>query len=313
MGGASAGRKPTAHGIGVLGLGTIGRRMAQSFDDHPAFRVAAAYDPDPTVARPGVPMCDSAQALITDPGVDCVYIASPPSTHLGYVAAVADAGKPVFCEKPLTVSPPEAWRCCELIRQAGMPAAVNFPFATSWAARQLRHLVAERALGEIHSARLTLRFARWPRAWQARAAPWLSRPDQGGFMREVGSHFVFLALRMFGPAQLESVEIVRSAQGIEQSLKARLNFGRVTMHIDGAISGNLGDVNRFEVAGDNASTAITDWQRLDYRGKMSDRVNSLPHQLEALRLLLSGEDSHGLASPEEAAGVVEIVEAILRH
>lgn len=304
--------KSSAYGIGILGLGTIGRRMAQSFDDHAAFRVVAAYDPDPTAGRPGVPMLGSAHELIADPRVHCVYIASPPSTHHRYIQAAAEAGKAIFCEKPLTVSPAQAIECCKLIRGAGVPAAVNFPFATSWAARQLRHLVADHALGPVHSARLTLRFARWPRAWQAKAEPWLSLPDQGGFMREVGSHFIFLAIRMFGPGQVESVDIVRSPQGIEQSLKARVQFGEVTMHIDGAISGNLADVNRFEIAGELGTTAITDWQRLDYRGKLSERINSLPNQLEALRLLLAGDDAHGLATPEEAACVVGIVESMLQ-
>ncbi len=300
-------------GIGILGLGTIGRRMAQVFDDHPAFRVVAAYDPAPETARSGFPMRPSAEAVVNDPAVDCVYIAAPPSSHLGHVRAVAAAGTAVFCEKPLAVVPAEAHACCEAIRRAGVPAAVNFPFATSWAARQLRHLVNDDALGTIRDARLTLRFARWPRSWQANAGPWLARPEQGGFMREVGSHFIFQACRMFGPGVLESAEVTRTPSGIEQHVKARVRFGEVTLHVDGAIAGNLDDVNRFEVSGERGAAALTDWQRLDYRGKLSERVNSLPHQLEALRLLLSGDEAHGLASPEEGARVAEIVEDILRH
>ncbi len=305
-----------AYGIGIIGLGTIGRRMAQSFAEHAAFRVIGAYDPAPLAPSAGqadVPMLGSAEALLGDPRVRCVYIASPPSTHLGYVQAAARAGKAVFCEKPLTVSPAEARACCEAVAQAGLPSAVNFPFATGWAARQMRHLVADGALGQVHTAHLTLRFARWPRAWQVGAESWLARPEQGGFVREVGSHFIFLAGRMFGPGRVESVDLQRSPQGTEHSLRATLRFGEVVMHIDGAISGNLADVNRFEVAGDEGTTALTDWQRLDYRGKLSERINSLPHLLEALRLLLAGDSAHGLATMDEAARVVETVEAILQR
>lgn len=285
--------------------------MAQVFDDHPAFRVVGAFDPAGSTARVPFPMRETAGEVVADPAANCIYVASPPSTHLEHVQAAVRAGKAVFCEKPLAVSLTEAEACVDIVHRAGIPAAVNFPFATSWAARQLRHLVAEQALGPVHSAWLTMRFARWPRAWQSNAESWLSRPEQGGFMREVGSHFVFLANRMFGNGELKSVEISRGASGSEQSIKATLQCGTVTMHIDGAVSGNLSDVNRFEVAGEMGSAALTDWQRLDYRGTLSDRINSLPNQMEALRLMLSGATAHGLASFEEAADVARVVEAVL--
>lgn len=306
-------RSSSTFGIGILGLGTIGRRMAQAFEDHPAFRVVAAYDPAPAVDLRGIPMRACAEEVVDDPAVDCVYIASPPASHLGHVRATAAAGKALLCEKPLAVVPAEAHACVEAVRQAGVPAAVNYPFATSWAARHLRHLAGEGALGTIHDARLTLRFARWPRGWQAGAASWLARPEQGGFLREVGSHFVFQACRMFGPGVLAQAEITRMPSGIEQSVRAQVRFGTVTLHIDGAIAGRLEDVNRFEVCGDRGTAAVTDWQRLDHRGRLSERVNSLPHHLEALRCLLSGDPAHGLASLEEAAAVAEIIEDILRH
>src|SRR3954470_22835271 len=40
-------------------------------------------------------------ALINDPDVDAVYIATPPSSHIDYVQRVAAAGKPVYVEKPM--------------------------------------------------------------------------------------------------------------------------------------------------------------------------------------------------------------------
>jgi predicted dehydrogenase len=303
---------PVRWGIGIVGLGVMGWRMAQALGDHPAFRVVAACDPAPEAASRGLPMLDSAEAVAAHPEVDCVYIASPPALHRPHVEVAAGAGKAVFCEKPLAASVDDAEACCRALREAGVRAGVNFPFATSHAARQLRRLVADRALGRIERAELTLRFARWPRAWQADAAGWLAGPEQGGFTREVVSHFLFLAARLFGRGEVDSAELVRGSAGTENKLVARLRFGGQTpMSIDAQVAGAIDDYNRFEVFGDQGSAAVTDWQRLDHRGQLSERVNSMPNQLESLRRLLAGEPDHGLATPEEAADVVRLVERML--
>jgi predicted dehydrogenase len=55
--------------------------------------------------RHGVPRWYSdADALIHDPEVDAVYVATPPSLHKEYALASARAGKPVYVEKPMTTS-----------------------------------------------------------------------------------------------------------------------------------------------------------------------------------------------------------------
>ncbi len=55
---------------------------------------------------------DRAEALIHDPEVDAVYIATPPSSHKEYTLAVAAAGKPVYVEKPMAMNYTE---CLEMI------------------------------------------------------------------------------------------------------------------------------------------------------------------------------------------------------
>jgi len=51
---------------------------------------------------------DDAERLIRDPQVDAVYIATPPATHVAFIKQVADAGKPVYCEKPMGVNATES-------------------------------------------------------------------------------------------------------------------------------------------------------------------------------------------------------------
>jgi len=299
------------HGIGVIGMGIMGRRMADAIAAHPAHEVVAAYDPNPAIETGGLRFLADARAVIDDPAVDLVYIASPPASHLTLIEMTAARGKPIFCEKPLSNSLAEARACVAVVERAGVRSAVNFPFATSRAARELTELVRSGALGEIASAGLTLRFARWPRGWQAGAADWLAGPEEGGFTREVMSHFVFLANRLFGRPAIERAVVERGPAGAETALRATLRYDRLELVIDAAVAGEADDHNRFEIVGTADRAALTDWHRLDHKGEVSSRATALVSQLDDLAKLIEGDSSHRLASFVEAADVVEVIEGLL--
>jgi predicted dehydrogenase len=306
-------------GIGVIGAGIMGRKMIAALHQHPRFRVVAAWDPDAhalqaTLAQAsGVRAAAGVDDLVDDAAVQAVYIASPPAWHAGAVRRVLQAGKGCFCEKPLTHDIAEAEALREAVLQSGLPFAVNFPFARGTAASRMRSIVQGGELGNVLSARIHLRFARWPRAWQAGASTWLAGPAEGGFTREVLSHFAFQALRLFGPAAVADVELQREPGQAETALRARWVHREVLVSIDAAVAGEVADDNRFEVQGERGSVALTGWSRLDYRGEISERVDNTPHTLDGLAALLEGRAEHGLASIDEATAVVRCIEAMLRR
>jgi predicted dehydrogenase len=294
-------------GVGIIGMGVMGRRMAEAMNAHPRFRALIAHDPG-NVSAEGIELA-SPDAVISDPRVGCVYIASPPASHLDYVRRAAAAGKAVFCEKPLAANIGEAEAIVRILNTSALPAGVNFPFSTAANVHQLATLIETGALGRIEDARLTLRFARWPRGWQEDAAGWLARPEQGGFIREVVSHFLFAALRLFGPGRIERAAITRGPLGTETALTAELVFGTVPLTIDAAVAGDIDDHNRFEVAGTRDRAALTDWYRLDHGGRTGERAAYLPGQLDALaRRIETGGGP--LATAAEAAAVVRLVETL---
>jgi predicted dehydrogenase len=296
------------YGIGIVGLGTMGRRLAESFKANPAFRIVAAYDP--AAAETTIPMVGSVDELVGHPSVRCVYVATPPLTHEGIVKTVAGAGKAVFCEKPLAATQAAARACVDAVARAGIPAAVNFPFATAPAAVRLKELVETGALGDDLSAHLTLRFRQWPRGWQQGATTWLAGPEQGGFTREVVSHFMFLALRLFGPGQLTECTVERGDMGTEARVHAVLRFARATMTIDGAVGGTEEEFNRFEVKGSRSAAVISEWYRLTHESGDIAPVRADAGQIAELALLLEGRPNR-LATFEEAAQVVLLIEEIL--
>ena len=194
-----------------------------------------------------------------------------------------------------------------------MPFAVNFPFASSPASRGLIDLVREGRLGTIRSAAVTARFAQWPRPWQAGAAAWLSGAAEGGFTREVLSHFVFLAQRLFGAATVADVHITRAPGQAETALRASLVHAHVTVTIDAAVAGDAADTNRFEIVGSVDTATLVDWVRLDFAGRITDRVDASPGTLDRVARMLDGRADHDLATVGEGVAVVRCIEAMLRE
>src|SRR5262245_968473 len=97
--------------VGVIGVGMIGqdhiRRLTQVLS---GASVVAVTDVDPARAQtvadglPGVRVHATGRELIADETVDAVMVTSWGATHEEYVLAGIEAGKPVFCEKPLATT-----------------------------------------------------------------------------------------------------------------------------------------------------------------------------------------------------------------
>jgi predicted dehydrogenase len=298
------------YAVGIIGLGAMGRRMLDGFHTHPRFAVHSVFDQHSVDVD--VPLAPNVEAMLNELQLDAVYIATPPSSHAELVMQAIKADKAVLCEKPLTVSPGEADMLVRFAREHRAKIAVNFNYATAASAVQLLELVRSNALGDAMHAKLVIRLAQWPRGWQGGAVTWLAHPKQGGFVREIVSHFVFLAQRLFGPGVLESSVVKWGTAGTEERVQARIVFGGVPLELDAAIEGTLEDHNYFEVSGSLGTATITDWYTLEspFGTRLSERPDQ--GQIKAFAHLLDTGNSM-LAGLEEAAEVVRIIEAILQQ
>ena len=193
--------------LGFIGFGIMGERLLRAAVAHDpgVMTVGGVFDPDPgTSARvaaidPSIAVHESAQSVID--ACDCLHIASPPASHIGYLMQCATAGKAALCEKPLAVDVASAQGAVRDLVEKRVRAAVNFPFASSLAVEQLRRWVDDDAVGTAERVDIELGFANWPRSWQMDAAKWLDRRAEGGFTREVGSHFLFLSIALAWPVE----------------------------------------------------------------------------------------------------------------
>jgi len=312
--------------IGIIGAGIMGERMLNAALDQASdfVRVIGIWDPSAeALARVGglVPHAESVPALIS--AAECVYVASPPASHLEYALAGLAAGKAVFCEKPLAVDVAMGRDFVEAVGTGR--AAVNFPLASSLAVATLKDWLTEGAVGRQLRLEIEVGFAGWPRSWQRDAAGWLDLPAQGGFTREVVSHFLFLTRRLCGEMVLEAGRARFDSTGAsERAIAAQLTAGDLPVVLTGGVGTTLkDDHNTWTLWGDRGAVRLRDWsiaERLVDGAWVPDPA-ALPHermrplvlrwQLEGVDRMTRGEPHH-LATVQEAFEVQAVVEAILQ-
>jgi predicted dehydrogenase len=117
---------PTPFRWGILGPGRIAHRFAQALEDVEGATLQAVASRSALRARDfaqrygATSAYDSEEALAADPDVDAIYIASPHRFHHAQTRLCLEAGKPVLCEKPLTVNATEAGDLIQLAQAKGL-------------------------------------------------------------------------------------------------------------------------------------------------------------------------------------------------
>nr|WP_314074699.1 Gfo/Idh/MocA family oxidoreductase [uncultured Roseococcus sp.] len=311
--------------LGIIGLGIMGERLLRAALAHPGTEVVAVWDPSaPAAARlagiaPELGMSAEAGAVIA--AADAVYVASPPDSHIAHGKAALAAGKALFLEKPLAS---DLIAAREFVAGArGQRAAVNFPMASSPTVAQLRRWRPE--IGRVERIEIKADFAGWPRGWQKDAASWLSKRAEGGFTREVVSHFLFLAQRWGGPLRLAEASVTYpEGDGSETAISARLWAGDVPVTLSGGVGTTKADEhNLTTIIGSKGQLRLRDWsygEKLEADGQWRTAPDAMPNaemrpltlagQLDKLAALTRGEETE-LASLAEALSIMEAVEGIL--
>ncbi|MAG93745.1 MAG: dehydrogenase [Planctomycetaceae bacterium] len=90
------------------------------------------------------------QELVARDDIDVVDISSPTHTHKEIAIAAAQAGKHIFCEKPMALSAEEAREMYEAVEQAGVKHAIGFNYRRVPAIRLAKQMIEEGKLGDIY-------------------------------------------------------------------------------------------------------------------------------------------------------------------
>jgi len=110
---------------GLIGPGAIAHRFAEAVHGLPGVRLGRVLGRDPAratafAARWGAQLAPDLPALLAEPGLDAIYIATPHAQHRDFISACLEAGKPVLCEKPLVPGLAQAEPLVALARARGV-------------------------------------------------------------------------------------------------------------------------------------------------------------------------------------------------
>ncbi|SDT35327.1 Gfo/Idh/MocA family oxidoreductase [Jiangella sp. DSM 45060] len=169
--------------VGFVGVGRIGAAHAQVVRDHPAVTAVRVADADPVragkvAAELGVEAVATPAEAFTD--VDAVVIAAATSAHAELMIAAADAGLPVFCEKPVAPDVAGTRAVLAAVEAAGVATQIGFQrrFDAGYAAA--RDAVRTGALGEVRRLHLVTADAEPPHPSYV--------PTSGGIYRDCHIH-----------------------------------------------------------------------------------------------------------------------------
>ncbi|MBC3784582.1 Gfo/Idh/MocA family protein [Spirosoma utsteinense] len=160
---------------------------------------------------------DDADALINDPAVNAIYIATPPGSHAEYAIRAMRAGKPVYVEKPMALNAAECEAMNQVSRETGVPLFVAFYRRALAYFSAVKELIDQQVIGNIRYVRVVLNWQ--PDDREVGSQPgWRVSPEisGGGLLHDLASHqFDFLEFAL-GPIKTAS-GIARNQAGLYQA------------------------------------------------------------------------------------------------
>lgn len=200
----------TAIGIGILGGGYMGKAHSVAMASvgavfntalRPRLEMICASSPESAeryrAAYGFQRATDDWRALVNDPAVEAIVIATPQETHREIAEAAFALGKPVFCEKPLGASIEESAAMVAAAQSAGVVNMTGFNYIRTPASQFARKLIADGAIGDVTWFRgeHTEDFYADPQA----PATWRTTGMSNGTMGDLAPHMINAALALLGP------------------------------------------------------------------------------------------------------------------
>lgn len=198
--------------IGVIGTGYVFDHYMTTLARHPGLQIVGVTDRNQARARQvgeyyGLKVHDSTEALLADPEVETVANFTSIPSHYEISRAALEAGKHVYCEKPLTTTMDDARALARLAEERGLRLSAAPSNALSATVQTLWKAVAEELVG-----RPRLVYAEFddnpvyllqPESWRSRSgAPWpyLHEYEMGCTWEHAGYHLVWMCA-LFGPVR----------------------------------------------------------------------------------------------------------------
>lgn len=187
--------------VAIVGLGWWGKKLAQSIQESLLIRLVRGVEPNPSATQGfEFPISPDYSSALKDPEVQAVILATPHSLHAQQIELAAQAGKHVFCEKPLALTRAGAERSVRLVASRGLIMGIGHERRWEPGVAQMLAEARSGKLGKLlqlegnssHDKFTTLS----PGSWRLSGAE-----APAGGMTATAIHIFDMATSLFGEAQ----------------------------------------------------------------------------------------------------------------
>jgi predicted dehydrogenase len=214
----------------IVGMGTWGQNLVNSVQGKSElieFVAGAARTParaEEFSRRHGIPFA-SFEAVLADPSVDAVVLATPHSMHAGQIIAAARAGKHVFTEKPLGLTTEQSAAAVQACAEHNVTLAVGYNWRFQPALQEIKRMLADGRLGKL--LHIEGNFC-GPSVYRFGRDHWRQDRDEGpaGGMTGRGVHVVDAMLYLAGAIEEVYAQSFRLAQefGLDDTTSMLFRF-----------------------------------------------------------------------------------------
>lgn len=181
--------------------------------------------------------------LIADPEVDVVSITTPNAFHAEMAIAALQAGKHVWCEKPMAPHFADAERMAAAASASGRVAALGYNYIQNPMIRHIGKLLSENAIGPVHSVRIEMDedFMADPEALFF----WKSEASSGyGALDDFGVHPLSILSVLFGPVEKVMADLAKpfptrpTQDGMAREVET-FDIANILLRLSGGIAGTI--------------------------------------------------------------------------
>jgi len=195
--------------VALIGAGRLGRRHAEVLASQiPQAELAAIADAHEPTARAAAEATrldrwtTDPEELIADPSIDAVAIASSTDTHAPLIIAAAEAGKAIFCEKPIALDLEGTDAALDAVAEAGVYLQIGFQRRYDKGYRAAKERIDAGEIGRVETIRDAMRDPA-PASREFLAT-------SGGMFRDMTIHN-FDAARWLAGSEVEEVYAIGAA------------------------------------------------------------------------------------------------------
>jgi predicted dehydrogenase len=305
----------------IAGLGRWGRTLVEAAHGGPRLKIVRAVETDLDPARDfcagrGIDLTGDFDAVLDDPAIDAILLATPHSLHKAQVMAAAAARKHVFCEKPLALRRIHAQEMFAACRKTGVLLAVGHNRRFWPSMHRLREMVASGELGRI----LHVEGHNSNENSNSILRGWRLSPEEspGGGLTGAGLHVLDAFTSLLGPARQVYARLSTRETG-----PPPLDSAMLAIDFESGVTGTLATVRatpfywRIHLFGTKASVEVLDEVTMVVRKSGHSpqpitlaKIDTLAAELEAFADAIEGKHPYPVAEAEILATLAAFEAAI---